>query len=62
MTVKNFLEYCGVDVNPRRFKIKVRLPKALKSNKGALSKDDIIEILNQCSYSIKNLCFATGGN
>jgi integrase len=49
MTVKNFLEYCDIDVSPRRVKIKVRLPKAVKRNKEAISKEDVIDILNQCS-------------
>ena len=49
VTVKNFLEYCDIDVSPRRFKIKVRLPKAVKRNKEAISKEDVIDILNQCS-------------
>lgn len=49
VTVKNFLEYCDIDVSPRRFKIKVRLSKAVRRNKEALSKEDVIDILNQCS-------------
>ena len=27
VTVKNFLEYCDVDLSPRKFKLKVKLPK-----------------------------------
>lgn len=49
MTAKNFLEYCDVDISPRRFEIKVKLPKSIRKNKEALSKEDIIEILNACS-------------
>jgi integrase len=49
VTVKNFFEYCDIEVSPRKFKIKVRLPKAVKRNKEAISKDDVIDILNQCS-------------
>ncbi len=49
VTVKNFFEYCDIDVSPRKFKIKVRLPRAVRRNKEAISKEDIIEILNQCS-------------
>ena len=49
VTVKNFFEYCDIDVSPRKFKIKVRLPKTVKRNKEAISKEDIIDILNQCS-------------
>jgi integrase len=49
VTVKNFLEYCDIEISPRRFKIKVRLPKAVRRNKEAISKEDVIDILNQCS-------------
>ncbi len=48
MTVKNFFEYCDIDISPRRFKLKVKLPKVVKKKKEALSKEDIIEILNVC--------------
>jgi integrase len=49
VTVKNFLEYYDVDISPRKFKIKVKLPKTVRKNKEALSKEDIINILNACS-------------
>jgi len=49
VTVKNFFEYCDIDVSPRKFKIKVRLPKTVKRNKEAISKEDVTEIINQCS-------------
>jgi integrase len=49
VTVKNFLEYCDIDVSPRKFKIKVRLPKSIKRDKETISKEDVIDILNQCS-------------
>jgi integrase len=48
VTVKNFLEYCDVDISPRKFKLKVKLPKVVRKRKEALSKEDIIEILNIC--------------
>ena len=41
VTVKNFFEYCDVDISPRRFKLKVKLPKAVRKKKEALSKEDI---------------------
>ena len=47
--MKNFFEYCDIDISPRKFKIKVRLPKTVKRNKEAISKEDVIDILNQCS-------------
>ena len=49
VTVKNFLEYYDVDISPRRFKMKVKLPKVVRRKKEALSKEDIADILNTCS-------------
>ncbi|MFL6422110.1 MAG: tyrosine-type recombinase/integrase, partial [Nitrososphaeraceae archaeon] len=49
ITAKNFLEYYDVDISPRKFKLKVKMPKVIRQNKEALSKEDIIEILNACS-------------
>jgi integrase len=46
VTVKNFFEYHDIDISPRRFKLKVKLPKIIRKNKEALSKEDIVEILN----------------
>ena len=43
VTLKNFLEFYDVDISPRKFKLKVKLPKV------ALSKEDVIDILNTCS-------------
>jgi integrase len=48
VTVKNFLEYYDVEISPRKFKLKVKLPKVVVKRKEALSKEDIIEILNIC--------------
>ena len=48
VTVKNFFEYYDIDISPRRFKLKVKLPKVVRKKKEALSKEDIIEILNVC--------------
>ncbi len=50
VTAKNFLEYHDIDISPRRFKLKVKLPKVVKKEKEALDKEDIIEIINACSY------------
>ena len=47
--VKNFFEYCDIEISPRKFKLKIRLPKVVRKNKEALSKEDIIDILNACS-------------
>ena len=48
VTVKNFFEYCDIEISPRRFKLKVKLPKIVRKKKEAISKEDIIEILNVC--------------
>ncbi|HKI07218.1 MAG TPA: tyrosine-type recombinase/integrase [Nitrososphaeraceae archaeon] len=49
VTAKNLLEYCDTDISPRKFVLKVKLPKSVRRNKEALSKEDIIDILNACS-------------
>jgi integrase len=49
VTLKNFLEFYDVDISPRKFKLKVKLPKVVRKTKEALSKEDIIDILNACS-------------
>jgi integrase len=49
ITVKNFFEYHDVDISPRKFKFKVKLPRIVSKNKEALSKEDITGILNACS-------------
>ena len=49
VTAKNFLEYYDVDISPRKFKLKIKLPKSIIREKEALSKEDIVNILNACS-------------
>jgi integrase len=49
ITAKNFLEYYDVDISPRKFKLKVKMPKVIRQSKEALSKEDIADILNACS-------------
>jgi integrase len=49
VTVKNFFEYSDVDISPRKFKLKVKLPKVVKKSKEALTKEDIVDILNACA-------------
>ena len=49
VTAKNFLEYNDIDISPRKFKLKIRLPKNIKRNREAIDKNDIINILNSCS-------------
>ena len=48
VTAKNFLEYHDVDISPRKFKLKIRLPKIVRKDKQALTKEDIVKILNAC--------------
>jgi integrase len=45
-TVINFLLFHDADINPRKLKHKVRLPKVVRPNKEALTKEDIIKILH----------------
>jgi integrase len=47
--VKNFLEFNDVEISDNKFKLKVRLPKAIKKNKEALTKDDVRDIILACS-------------
>ena len=48
-TVRNLLEFFDIEVSPKKFKMKVRLPKVIRKGKDALSKELILEILNACS-------------
>jgi integrase len=48
-TAKNFLEYFDVDISPRKFQLKVKLPKVVRKDIQALTQEDIINILNACS-------------
>jgi integrase len=47
--VKNFFEYCDIEVSVRKFKLKVKLPRSVQKDKKALTKGDIADILNACS-------------
>jgi integrase len=49
LTIKNFFEYCDIEISPRKFRLKVRLPKTIRKEKEPLSKEDIVLILNACS-------------
>jgi integrase len=49
ITVKNFFEYYDVELSPRKFKMKIKLPRVVKRSKEAISKEDIVDILNFCS-------------
>jgi integrase len=49
LTARNFLEYCDIEISPKKFRLKMRLPKAVRKEKEPLSKEDIVTILNACS-------------
>jgi integrase len=49
VSVKNFFEYHDIEISHRKFKLKVRLPKTVRKNKEAISKEDVVDILNHCS-------------
>ena len=47
---RNFLEYNDVEISPRKFKLKVKLPKAIIRYKEAIDKEEIREILLKCLH------------
>jgi integrase len=49
ITARNFLEYHDIEISPRKFKIRVRLPKPVIRRKEAIGKEEICEILLKCS-------------
>lgn len=49
LTTKNFFEYCDIEISPKKFSLKVRLPRSVRKEKEPLSKEDIVTILNVCS-------------
>ena len=51
-TIKNFLEFNDVEISPRKFKLKVRMPKVIRASKEPLTKEDIIEIIHDPSTSV----------
>ena len=64
INVKNFLEYFDIPVNPHKFKLRVKLPRVFNQYKEALTKEDIIRILNSCpSIKLKTylICLAVTG-
>jgi integrase len=63
-TVRNFLEYWDIEISQRKLKLKVRMPRVIRQSKEALTKEDIVNILNACSdIKLKTYCMflaATG--
>jgi integrase len=49
VTVRNFLEYWDIEISPRKFKIKVKIPKIVKRDKQALTRSDVLKIPESCS-------------
>ncbi|MDQ3967851.1 MAG: site-specific integrase [Thermoproteota archaeon] len=49
ITARNFLEYHDIEISPRKFKLRVRLPKPVIRQKEAIGKEEIREILLKCS-------------
>jgi integrase len=49
ITIKNFLEAKDIEIVDRKFKLKVKIPKPVKSDKEPLSKETIVKILETCS-------------
>jgi integrase len=48
INTKNFLEFYDIPINSHTFKLRVRLPRVYNQYKEALTKEDIIKILNAC--------------
>jgi integrase len=49
ITARNFLEYHDIEISPRKFKLRVRLPKPVLRRKEPIGKEEIREILLKCS-------------
>jgi integrase len=60
ITVENLLEYSDIEISPRKFKLKIKLPKIIRKSKQALSKEDIINILNSCEIRLKTYIMLLG--
>jgi len=56
INVKNFLEYYDIDVNPYKFKKRVKVPRVFNQYKEALPKEEIIRMLENCK-NFKLKCF-----
>ena len=49
IAARNFLEYNDIEISPRKFRLRVRLPKPVIRHKEAINKEEIREILLKCS-------------
>jgi integrase len=64
INTKNFLEFYDIAINPHKFKMRVKLPRVFNQYKEALTREDIIKILETCeSYKLRTylLCLAVTG-
>jgi integrase len=64
ITVKNFLEYFDILIYPHTFKKKVKIPRVVNQYKEALTREDIIKILEACKdFKLKTylICLAVTG-
>jgi len=64
ITVKNFLEYFDILIYPHTFKKKVKIPRVVNQYKEALTREDIIRILEACKdFKLKTylICLAVTG-
>jgi integrase len=51
-TARHYLETLDVEISPRKWQLKIKMPRIIRSQKESLTKEDIQTILNACS-SIK---------
>lgn len=56
INVKNFLEFYDIDINPYKFKKRVKVPRVFNQYKEALPKEEIIRMLENCK-NFKLKCF-----
>src|SRR5215217_1887130 len=49
ITARNFLEYHDIEISPRKFKLRVRMPKPVVRRKEPIGKEEVREILLKCS-------------
>lgn len=63
-TIRNFLEFWDLEISVKKLKIKVRMPRVIRQSKEALTKENIVNIINACSeIKLKTYCMflaATG--
>lgn len=58
ITVRTFLESFDIEINQRKFRLNVKLPRVARQYKKALSKEDIVKMLESCSkFKLKTYRF-----